>query len=295
MRSNAAHYDMTAPASLDAALALLAAEPAVWTPLAGGTELMVALGAGRLAARKLLSLHRLSELRFIDVAAQAVTIGSATTFTDLRRHATVAAEFPLLAQAASWTGSIANQNRGTLGGNLVNASPAADSPPALLVYDAEVTLVSAAGSRTLPYGEFHLAYKKTALQPDELLFSVQLKRNRDGYIHSIRKVGTRNAQAISKVAIAGLARMHGASIGDVRLAAASLAETPIRLLEVERALLGRSLASEDLADAAGAARSALVARPIDDIRSTARYRQAVAANLVEAFLGVLSRSTWQSH
>ena len=103
---------------------------------------MVALGAGRLQARKLVSLWNLEELRFIEVTPDAIIIGAGTTFTDIRKHPVIADEFSILAQAASWTGSIANQNRGTLGGNIVNASPAADSPPALLAYDAELTLIS---------------------------------------------------------------------------------------------------------------------------------------------------------
>jgi putative cofactor-binding repeat protein len=286
MRSNVSQYDLIAPGSLAAVLSTLADFPGEFTPIAGGTELMVALGAGRLGAKKLVSLWGLEELRFIDVADDSVTIGAGTTFSDLRRHPVIASDFTLLAQAASWTGSIANQNRGTLGGNCVNASPAADSPPALLVYEAELTLVSASGSRTLPYGEFHLGYKKTVLRPDELLHSIKLKRNFGGYISYARKVGTRNAQAISKVAIAGLARVDRSVIEEIRLGAASLRETPARLAATEAALFGRSVASEDLLETIAAGRAALdgECRPIDDIRSTAKYRAAVAGNLVEEFL-----------
>ena len=158
-----------------------------------------------------------------------MTVGSGTTFTDLRRHATIAADFPLLAQAASWTGSIANQNRGTLGGNIANASPAADSSPALLVYDADITLISAAGSRTMAYSDFHLAYKKTALRADELIHSIRLPRVAQGHAY-IRKVGTRNAMAISKVVLAGLSQMDGGVVRHLRLAAASLRETPTPLV-----------------------------------------------------------------
>jgi CO/xanthine dehydrogenase FAD-binding subunit len=297
MRANAAEYDLIAPSSLSAALAVLANEPGVYTPIAGGTELMVALGAGRLQAKKLLSLHHLKELRFIDVRSEAVTLGAGTTFTDLRCHPVVAGDLPLLALAAGWTGSIANQNRGTIGGNLVNASPAADSPPALLVYGAEVTLLSLEGTRTLPYSDFHLSYKKTALRPEELLYSITVPRRFAGYTQYIRKVGPRNAQAISKVALAGLARVEGrlegsassepasieaAVIKEIRLAAASLREVPTRLLATEHVLTGQAITPDTM----GRARAALLAevQPIDDIRSTARYRGAVAANLVEAFL-----------
>ncbi len=286
MRSNVDHYDLIAPASLNAVLQTLAGQPGQYTPIAGGTELMVALGAGRLAAKKLLSINHLKELRFIDVTPEAVTIGSGTTFTDIRCHAALTAALPLLAQAASWTGSIANQNRGTLGGNIVNASPAADSPPALLVYDAELTLISAAGTRTMPYADFHLGYKKTALRPEELLQSIKINRNFDGYISYTRKVGTRNAQAISKVAIAALALLNNGIIQDIRLGAASLRDRPSRLTATEQALLNQRVTPETIATARTALASE--AQPIDDIRSTAKYRAAVAGNLLEEFLRSLT-------
>jgi CO/xanthine dehydrogenase FAD-binding subunit len=286
MRSNVTQYDLIAPSSLDAVLQILADSPDRYTPIAGGTELMVALGAGRLQSRKLVSLWNLEELRFIEVAPDAIIIGAGTTFTDIRRHPVIAQEFSILAQAASWTGSIANQNRGTLGGNIVNASPAADSPPVLLAYDAELTLISTRGHRTLPYRDFHLAYKETALEPDELVHSITISRSLKGYKTYIRKVGTRNAQAISKVAIAALARIKDGHIEDIRLGAASVREYPARLAATERSLTGKTITPETIA----AARAAILteARPIDDIRSTAKYRATVAANLLEEFLLSLS-------
>jgi CO/xanthine dehydrogenase FAD-binding subunit len=285
MRSNVTDFELIAPNSLDVVLQILAASPDRYTPIAGGTELMVGLGAGRLQAKKLISLWNLEELRFIEVTPDAIIIGAGTTFTDIRKHPVIADEFSILSQAASWTGSIANQNRGTLGGNIVNASPAADSPPALLAYDAELTLISTRGPRTLPYGDFHLAYKETALEPDELLHSITISRNLKGYKTYIRKVGPRNAQAISKVAIAALARMNDGHIEDIRIGAASLREYPTRLTATERSLIGKTVRSETIA----AARAAILteARPIDDIRSTAKYRATVAANLVEDFLHTL--------
>ena len=289
MRSNVAEYDMVAPASLTAALEALASDPGLYTPIAGGTELMVALSAGRLPQKYLLSINHLRELRFLSITADTVTIGSGTTFTDLRRSAVIASDFPLLSQAASWTGSIANQNRGTLGGNIVNASPAADSPPALLAYDATLTLISARGTRTMSYGDFHLGYKKTALQPDELLYSITLERSFTGYHSYIRKVGARNAQAISKVALACLALVSDGEPGiiqDIRIGAASLRESPTRCTAAEQSLLGQRLTPQTIGPLVAAARAALAgeARPIDDIRSTAKYRAAVAANLLEEFL-----------
>jgi CO/xanthine dehydrogenase FAD-binding subunit len=285
MRSNVANYELIAPNSLDAVLQILADSPDRYTPIAGGTELMVALGAGRLQPKKLISLWNLEELRFIDITPDAIILGAGTTFTDIRRHPVIAEEFPILVQAASWTGSIANQNRGTIGGNIVNASPAADTPPALLAYDAELTIISTRGTRTVRYIDFHLAYKKTALEPDELLHSVTILRNYSDYKSYIRKVGTRNAQAISKVAIAALVRGNKENIEDIRIGAASVREYPTRLPATEQSLIGKSITKYTIA----AARAAILseARPIDDIRSTARYRASVAANLLEEFLHTL--------
>jgi CO/xanthine dehydrogenase FAD-binding subunit len=286
MRSDAAGYDLTAPPTLQAVLTQLAAEPGRHALLAGGTELMVALNTGRLASKSLLSIQHLHELRFIRVEGDAVHLGAGTTFSDIRRNETVARELPLLVQAASWTGSVANQNRGTLGGNLCNASPAADTPPALLVYEATVKLVSVRGERTLPYSAFHLGYKRTVLQPDELLYSVSVPLAYDGWRQYIRKVGTRNAQAISKVALAAVARMDRDRIEEIRIGAASLADRPIRCLGAEEALRGRAISTASLEETVRAGRAALAreAKPIDDIRSTAMYRAAVAANLLEEFL-----------
>ena len=281
MRSNVLDYTLVAPPTLTEALTTLASDPTL-TPIAGGTELMVALAAGRLAQKHLLSINHLRELRFITTTPTHITIGSGTTFTDIRYSDSIRENFPLLVQAASWTGSIANQNRGTLGGNIVNGSPAADSPPALLCYDATLTLISARGTRTLAYTDFHLGYKKSALAPDELLYSISLPRSFAAYRGYIRKVGTRNAQAISKVALAGLALVEKDRIADIRLGAASLRETPARCTATEAALRNQPVTQATIA----AARAALAteARPIDDIRSTARYRAAVAANLLEEFL-----------
>ncbi len=286
MHSDPHQYDLIAASSLDAVLQQLSAAPGRYTPMAGGTELMVAFNAGRLTIHSLISIQHLRELRFIHVDEGSVHIGAGTTFTEIRRDETIARELPLLAQAASWTGSIANQNRGTIGGNLCNASPAADTPPALLAYDAEVTLISAGGKRILPYRDFHLGYKRTALRPDELLYSISVQRIFTDWRQYIRKVGTRNAQAISKTALAAVAKTMKGHIAEIRFGAASLADRPLRLLATEIALRGRSLDPAELDVTVRLARAALASeiRPIDDIRSTARYRTAVAANLLEEFI-----------
>src|SRR5271168_3535741 len=153
MRAYVPEYDLVAPDSLPAVLRLMASEPGVWRPIAGGTDLMVLFEAGKLPYRRLVSLWGIDELCGIVETGNSLSLGALTTYTELRNHEVVRREFPLLAAAASWTGGIANQNRGTLAGNIVNASPAADSLPALLAYDAELTLASVRGERRVPYVE----------------------------------------------------------------------------------------------------------------------------------------------
>lgn len=287
MRGNAEAHQMVAPGSLAAVLRLMADEPGEWTPIAGGTELMVAHAAGRLPASKLLSLWGVGELRFIASRPDAISVGAGATFTDIRNHADVAADLPMLARAATWIGSIANQTRATLGGNLVNGSPAADSSPALLAYDAEVEVISVRGARRLPYSDFHTGYKKNILAADELLYAIHLPRRFGKHRQYLRKVGTRRAMAIAKVALGGTALLAGGIISEVRLGAASLTAFPTRLYRAEDALRGKQVDS----DAISVGRSALLAEvlPIDDIRSTAEYRKRVAANLLEEFLTELQR------
>src|SRR4030088_3499871 len=176
MRSNPADYEMIAPGSLSAIVSLLAKEPGVWVPIAGGTDVMVLYAAGKLPARKLVSIWNLPELRGIEILPDEIRIGAGCTYTELREHEIIAGEFPLLASAARWTGGIANQNRGTLGGNIVNASPAADSLPALLAYEAELIVVSVRGERRIPYIGFHTGYKKMNLASDELIRAISLVR-----------------------------------------------------------------------------------------------------------------------
>jgi CO/xanthine dehydrogenase FAD-binding subunit len=247
---------------------------------------MVALNTGRLTQHSLVSIQHLKELRFIRTEKDAIHIGAGATFTDIRRSAEIATDLPLLIESASWTGTIANQNRATLGGNICNASPAADTPPALLAYGATITLISSTGKRTLPYTEFHLGYKKTVLRPDELVHSVSVPRDFSGYRQYIRKVGTRNALAISKIALGGLAKLDGDRIADIRLGAASLTDRPVRCSATEAALLGKSVGPKSIDATIRAGRAALASEThtIDDIRSTAKYRAAVAGNLLEEFL-----------
>jgi CO/xanthine dehydrogenase FAD-binding subunit len=287
MRAHVPSYDLRAPGSLSETLALLAREPGVWQPFAGGTDLMVLLEAGKLPHKRFLSLSKLDDLRGIEVAADSVILGALTTYAEIQKHSLLQAEFPLLCAAARETGSVATQNRGTLGGNIVNASPAADSPPALLVYDADIELVSLRGARWLPYHGFHTGYKKMQLASDELLRAIRLPRRAKLWQQYYRKVGTRKAQAISKVCFAGAVLIESSAIRDIRIALGSVAPIVARAVKTEDALRGGNITPAVIA----AARETLAREiaPIDDIRSTGRYRLRVAQNLLEEFLSQLAQ------
>ncbi|HJT66953.1 MAG TPA: xanthine dehydrogenase family protein subunit M [Pyrinomonadaceae bacterium] len=287
MRAYIPSYQLTTPASLADALALLGNEPGAWKPLAGGTDLMVLLEAGKLPHRNYVNIWPLRELRGIEINDTHVTLGALTTYTDVQANTILQSEFPMLCQAASETGGLAIQNRGTLGGNIINASPAADSPPALLAYDAEIELISHAGSRWIPYDGFHTGYKQMNMRADELLARIRLPRNTAALKHYYRKVGTRKAQAISKVCFAAVTQINDRRVAEMKIALGSVAPIVLRCKQTEDALRGHELNDETVSRA----RETLMREitPIDDVRSTAGYRLRVAANLLVDFL-VTARS-----
>ena len=286
MRASVPSYELVAPRNLESALEMLAREPRVWRPFAGGTDLMVLLEAGKLAHRRFVSIWNFGELRRIDVLRDSVAIGALSSYTEIQNNETLRSEFPLLCRAASETGSVATQNRGTLGGNIANASPAADSPPALAVYDVEIELLSASGSRRLPYGGFHTGYKQTHMRADELIARIHLPRTQNRGKQYYRKVGTRRSQAISKVCFAGAVNFDGGRTSDVRIALGSVAPTVVRAVETEKMLEGQKISSALLK----AAQETLgrEVSPIDDMRSTAVYRRRVAQNLLAEFFEVVA-------
>jgi len=275
------------PRSLADAYALLSAgttEGALLTPLAGGTDVMVRITGeiGEPPAR-LLDLWRLDELRGIASDGEAITMGALTTYTDIRRSATCREHLPALVEAAATIGAAQIQNRGTIGGNVVNASPAGDMLPVLLAADASFVVGSARGERTVAAAEFWPAYRQTALSPDELLVRIRIPL-RAGRELRYRKIGTRRAQSISKVVMA-LGWRDGAPAApwtDVRLALGSVAATPIRARATEAVLDGRSPTPETADRAAETLAGELA--PIDDVRSTAEYRRLAAARVLHRLI-----------
>ena len=273
---------VASPGSLADAYGALAEAPA--RPIAGGTDLMVAL-TGELGEPpdRVLDLWRLDELRGIALDGDAVTLGALTTYTEIRRSALCLEHLPALVEAAATIGAAQIQNRGTLGGNIANASPAGDTLPVLLALDASIVCGSSRGERTVPADAFWTGYRRTALAADELLVRVRfpLAAGRES---RFRKVGTRRAQSISKVVLALSYREAGAATPwrDVRVALGSVAPTPIRARETEVALEGRPPTPETADRAAEMLAREL--NPIDDVRSTAEYRRLVAARVLHRFI-----------
>lgn len=266
------------PASLDEALRCLAEEPDL-LPIAGGTDLMVVDRLARSQRRRVLDVTAIPELGRIETVDGGMEIGAGVSFDALRRHPEIVRRFPALAAAAGEVGGWQIQTRATLGGNVANASPAGDSLPVLLALEATVVVAGPDGEREVPYDRFHVGYRQTALGRGELIVRLRLTDPPAGSRQSFRKVGTRLAQAISKVVVCGVGRVDGdGRIDHLRLASGSVAATPVRLRAAEAAGEGGAWGDELAAAVGRAARDEVT--PIDDVRSTAAYRSAVLERVV---------------
>lgn len=258
-----------------------------WKIMAGGTDLMVLLERGLLPDVKFLSIFGMKELQGIKKLKDKVIIGAGVTFREIATSELIQNEFPLLASAASQIGAIAIQNRATIGGNIANASPAADSTPALIVYDAFIEIRSDKKSRMIPLCEFFTGYKQFDLAKDEILVAIHLPIPRGNSKEYYRKVGPRKAMAISKVVFAAKATIDKSIVCDIRLALGSVAPITKRLLLVEDVMRGKVVTDELINEAIKTLNDEI--NPISDIRSTDLYRKKVAENLVKEFLKSLIR------
>jgi xanthine dehydrogenase small subunit len=268
VRTAVSRLELLQPRTVREALYMLRDEGPL-VPLAGCTDVYVGLNFGTLAAKRFIDLWPLDDLRAIRITDGALSIGALATYTEMIRSPLVRKRLPILAAAAREIGGVQIQNRGTLGGNVANGSPAGDTLPVLAVAEATLVLSSAKESRRVPFHSFYTGYRKSVLRPDEIIAAVEVPRveGRQWF----RKVGTRAAQAISKVVMAAVRS------DSPRIALGSVAPTVVRLPKTEATLSLHASIAE--------ARRTLEAeiQPIDDLRSTAEYRRRVSANLLERF------------
>jgi CO/xanthine dehydrogenase FAD-binding subunit len=249
--------------------------------LAGGTDFMALLNArvGLERIGSVLDIHRIEALRGVRREADTLHLGALTTYRELIRSPEVQEGLPALAAVSKEVGAWAIQNRGTLGGNVCNASPAGDTLPILLAAGATFVVGGPRGERTLPAESFFVGYRKTDLAVDELLLRIDVPVLREGDHLVYRKVGTRQAQSISKVILALRATKQGDRLAGVKVGAGSVAPRPIRCRTAEAAILAnpsdfpaiRTALDKDIS-------------PIDDVRSTASYRRKVCGNVLERML-----------
>ena len=268
MRSAVSALELRRPRSIREALTILRDDGPL-VPLAGATDLYVALNFGTLAATRFIDLWPLEPLRRIEMRGEALALGALVTYTSLTRSRLVRQRLPMLVDAARLVGGVQIQNRGTIGGNIANGSPAGDTLPVFAAVDAVVVTRSASGERRIPFVEFYSGYRTTVLRPDELIVAVEVPAVPG--TQWFRKVGTRAAQAISKVVIAAVRSESP------RVALGSVGPVVVRARMAEQAL-----AAGQGIEAAAAALQAEIT-PIDDVRSTAEYRRAVAGNLLRQF------------
>jgi CO/xanthine dehydrogenase FAD-binding subunit len=277
-------YDPTvvAPTNLEEVYELLAERGRRAKIIAGGTDLMVGLNAKSLAAEEFIDIWRLNELRGIDDEGETIRIGALTTYTQLIRSPLIQLSVPALVEASRTIGAIQIQNRGTIGGNIVNASPAGDSLPVLLALDAEVEVGSIRGVRRVSFNNFYTGYRQTVMGPDEILLAARLRKSKPNERSFFLKVGTRRAQAISKVVMAVKVGTTGAEIKSISIALGSVAPVVIRAFQTE-SLLTNSILNATIIEQAKRTVSQEIA-PITDVRSTEQYRRTVTGNALARIL-----------
>ena len=267
MRTTMSEVNLRRATSLDEALGILSQESR--TPIAGATDVYVALNYGTTGVRQFLDIWALDELRTISKRDDTLVIGALTSYTSLIESHLVAEHVPMLAEASRLVGGVQIQNRGTLGGNVANGSPAADGVPVLAAVDAVIVLRSVDGERRVSINEYYTGYRKTVMRPDELIVAIEIAPvvGKQWF----RKVGTRAAQAISKVVMAAVRS------DSPKIAFGSVAATIVRVPETEKALAaGKSI--DEAVEILGRE-----LKPIDDVRSTADYRRRVSMNLLKRF------------
>jgi CO/xanthine dehydrogenase FAD-binding subunit len=258
-------------------------------PIAGGTDLLLFLRDGTIRARHLVDVTGIDEMRGISLEDGEIRIGAATPLSEVAASELIAEMAPALAEAVSQIGSAQTRNQGTIGGNICNASPAADSAPPLLVLDARLDVSSKAGGRTIPVGELFAGPKVNSLERGELVKAIRIPEPTEGSGASFQKLGRRRGSTLSVVNAAAYVKLDGGRCSAARLALGAIATTPIRVTPAEGLLVGREPTEAVIEAAASACRECV--SPVDDIRGSAGYRRDMSAVLVRrAITGALRRA-----
>ncbi len=275
-------FDLAMPATLDEALMELANTSYASVPIAGGTNLNVDMRSRRHTPEKLVNIENLPELSGIQQENGCILIGGGVHIGELLKSTLIAASAPALVEAARVFANPLIRNRATVGGNLADGSPAADTAPSLLVHESQVELWSTQGKRSMPLHEFFISVRKTALQPGEIIKSVRFHVSNNPHSSAFYKLGLRKADAISIASVAVYLEKEKGLVSNARIAMGSVAPKPIRAFEAEKILLGKKLTITDIAKAAEVAASE--SNPISDIRGSAEYRRRMVSVLTRRLL-----------
>ncbi len=274
-------FEYHRPASLEEAVRLLSELGPDAKVIAGGTDLVVKMRAGLVSPRHVVDLSRLTEIRFIRDGGDRLKIGAGTTLWEIENSEDVARGVPVLREAVEEMASWHVKTTATIGGNLCNASPAADTAPPLMVHDATLVVVGPEGRREVPIGEFFTGPGQTVLGVGEILVEVVVPKMRQGQGAAFEKLTVREG-ALSIASAAALVEISGGRFVDARVALGAVAPTPIRALKVERALKGRPATREVLRSASREAKADI--KPITDVRGSREYREEMSVVLVRRAL-----------
>jgi CO/xanthine dehydrogenase FAD-binding subunit len=276
------------PDSLPEALALIAAESTRLPILAGGTDLSVRWRAGEIAPKGFIDISLLKELKAVKMTESCVEIGALATHSEIAANKDIAGLFPALAHACQSIGGVQIRNMGTIGGNIMNASPAADTPTVLMAYDAEFIAQDLRGERNISAKAFFVSYRKTALEPDELLTRIRIHIPNSSERTRFYKIGARRAHAISKVSMCVRGVVSHGGIQWIKIAVGSVAPTVVRAFGTEALLCGKVITAGRTDEARKSLADEL--HPIDDIRSTSDYRRFAAGGLLVRYLREVTES-----
>jgi carbon-monoxide dehydrogenase medium subunit len=268
-------FDYYAPQTLDEAVALLHELRDGARPVAGGTDIVVQMKEGRTKfpyPQMIVSLDRIGELKGIDFSEKdGLRIGAATTMADIAASPVVRERYQALAEGAGVVGSWQTMNMGTIGGNVCNAAPSADTAPPLLVFEAQAVIVGSTGRHTMPLGDFFRGPGQTALQPGELLAELRVPAPPSGTASAYQRHTPRKQMDIAVVGVGVALTIASGSISRARVALGAVAPTPFRAETAEAALEGQAPTEEAFARAAEAAAAAC--SPIGDVRGSTEFRR----------------------